>query len=125
MVPQLEGLNIFDLAEQDPRLKDLTSAILGSGWSSLYSMVMYSKQGSQGQAWHQDCPPEDKSQFNLNRLAYTMDIGQDVGGETLVVPGTHKGGVISVGDINEDLPDQSCTQTKKRYANFSTWASLA
>ena len=88
-------------------------------------MVMYSKQGSQGQAWHQDCPPEDKSQFNLNRLAYTMDIGQDVGGETLVVPGTHKGGVISVGDINEDLPDQSCTQTKKRYANFSTWASLA
>ena len=26
--PQLDGLNVFDLAEQDPRLKDLTSAIL-------------------------------------------------------------------------------------------------
>jgi len=111
--PQLDGLNVFDIAEQDPRLKDLTSAILGSGWSSLYSMVMYSKKGSQGQAWHQDCPPEDKSQFNLNRLAYTMDIAQDVGGETLVVPRTHKGGVISVGDINEDLPDQVVLRPKK------------
>ena len=59
--PQNEGVDEFDIAEQDERLKELTEAILGSEWSSLYSMVMFSKKGSQGQAWHQDCPPEDKS----------------------------------------------------------------
>ena len=47
-------------------------------------MVMFSKQGSKGQSWHQDCPPEDTSRFNLNRLVYSMDIDASIGGETLV-----------------------------------------
>ncbi len=104
--PQLEGVHAFDTVEHDKRLIALTEAILGSDWSSLYSMVMFSKKGSQGQAWHQDCPPEDKSQFNLNRLVYTMDINDATGGKTLVMPGTHRGGVISVGDMNEDFVEQ-------------------
>ena len=111
--PQLDGLKDFDIAEQDKRLIDLTEAILGDDWSSLYSMIMFSKKGSNGQAWHQDCPPEDKSQFNLNRLVYTMDIDEHTGGKTLVVPGTHKGGAISVGDINETLSEQVELAPKK------------
>ena len=111
--PQLEGLQEFDIAEQDPRLIKLTEAILGHGWSSLYSMVMFSKKGSNGQAWHQDCPPEDKSQFNLNRLVYTMDIDHNTGGQILVMPGTHLGGAISIGDINEDFAEQVVLTPKK------------
>lgn len=111
--PKLDGINDFDTAEQDPRLIALTEAILGAGWSSLYSMVMFSKKGSNGQAWHQDCPPEDKSKFNLNRLAYTMDIDDRSGGRLLVMPGTHRGGVISVGDMNEDFAEQVVLSPKK------------
>lgn len=111
--PQKEGKDQFDIVEKDQRFIALTEAILGSGWYSLYSMVMFSKKGSQGQAWHQDCPPEDKQQFNLNRLVYTMDIDENTGGQTLVVPGTHKGGAISVGDVNEDLSEQVVLSPKK------------
>lgn len=111
--PQLDGIDDFDIAEKDSRLIGLTEAILGAGWSSLYSMVMFSKQDSKGQAWHQDCPPEDKSKFNLNRLVYTMDIDDSVGGKTLVMPGTHKGGAITVGAIDEDFSDQFVLTPKK------------
>ena len=111
--PQLDGIDAFDTAEQDPRLLALTDAILGAGWSSLYSMVMFSKKGSNGQAWHQDCPPEDKSQFNLNRLVYTMDIDQCSGGKLLVMPGSHKGGAISVGDGSEDFAGQVVLSPQK------------
>jgi ectoine hydroxylase len=111
--PQLEGVTKFDSIEQNERLVSLTEAILGSGWSSLYSMVMFSKQGSQGQAWHQDCPPEDKSKFNLNRLVYSMDINDNIGGKTLVVPGSHKGGAITVGVHNENFPKQQVLSPKK------------
>ncbi|MDH3926182.1 MAG: phytanoyl-CoA dioxygenase family protein, partial [Xanthomonadales bacterium] len=63
--------DIFDSLERDSRLVNLTGAILGDAWSPLYSMVMFSRQGTVGQAWHQDCPPEDSSRFNLNRLVYS------------------------------------------------------
>jgi len=111
--PQLEGISAFDIAKNDKSLVALTEAILGEGWSTLYSMVMFSKKNSKGQAWHQDCPPEDKSQFNLNRLVYTMDIDDSLGGKTLLMPGTHKGGAITVGDINEDFPEQVVLSPKK------------
>lgn len=111
--PQMEGVNQFDIVDNDTRLNNLTQAILGNGWSNLYSMVMFSKGGSKGQAWHQDCPPEDKSKFNLNRLVYTMDIDNTIGGKTIVVPGSHRGGEISVGETDEDLPDQVILTPKK------------
>ena len=111
--PQEEGFGDFDIAQKDPRLVGLTEAILGGGWLSLYSMVMFSKKDSQGQAWHQDCPPENKFHYNLNRLVYTMDIDGSQGGQTLVVPGTHKGGAISVGAGDEDFPEQVVLSPKK------------
>jgi hypothetical protein len=111
--PQLEGISAFDSVEKDKRLVALTEAILGTGWSTLYSMVMFSQKDSKGQAWHQDCPPEDSSKFNLNRLVYSMNIDDSVGGETLVMPGTHRGGAISVGAINEDFPEQVVLSPKK------------
>jgi ectoine hydroxylase len=104
--PQQEGVSAFDVAENDKRLQMLTEAILGEGWRSLYCMTMFSKQGSKGQAWHQDCAPEDAKKFNMNRLVYSRAITADSGGQTLVVPGSHLRGELTVGDVNEDFSDQ-------------------
>jgi len=111
--PQREGAKIFDSVDSDLRLHQLTDSILGEGWSSLYCMVMYSRAGSQGQAWHQDCPPEDPRQFNLNRLVYTMDMDSGNGGEVVLVPGTHRGGAIPAGDGTEHLAHQVVLRPQK------------
>lgn len=111
--PQREGCTDFDIAEKHPHFVGLTEAILESGWSTLYSMVMFSNKDTLGQAWHQDCPPEDKSKFNLNRLVYSMDIDDAVGGKTQVVPGTHKGGAITVGPGDENFAEQVELSPKK------------
>jgi hypothetical protein len=104
--PQQEGVGDFDLAANDNRLQDLTRTILGEGWRSLYCMTMFSKQGSRGQAWHQDCEPDDPRQFNLNRLVYTGEISPRTGGQVVVVPGSHRRGVLTVGAVDEDFDDQ-------------------
>ncbi|EJP72368.1 MAG: phytanoyl-CoA dioxygenase (PhyH) superfamily [SAR86 cluster bacterium SAR86B] len=92
--PQIDGEKAFDVIEQDERLINLTEAILGPRWKSLYCMVMYSNKSSNGQAWHQDCDPSDNNIFNLNRLIYTMDINKQSGGEVELIPGSHKKGII-------------------------------
>ncbi len=104
--PFREGNNDFQPIEDDQRLNDLTESILGKDWKQLYLMAMFSKKGTRGQAWHQDCPPENNKQFNLNRLFYTHDITDDTGGKTIVMPGSHLTGIISVGDPHEDLKNQ-------------------
>jgi len=104
--PVREGDHSFDIIEKDPRLVQLTEAILGEGWKGLYLMAMFSKQGTKGQAWHQDCPPENNKTFNLNRLFYTHDINDATGGKTIVMPGSHKQGVLTKGDPHEDLEGQ-------------------
>jgi hypothetical protein len=105
--PQKEGVDEFDTVENDHRLKALTEAILGEGWYHLYCMTMFSRQGTKGQAWHQDCDPEeDENRFNVNRLVYTADITPEIGGQTLVVPSSHRRGTITVGDVNEEFSDQ-------------------
>jgi hypothetical protein len=96
----------FDLLEADPRLQALTAALLGEGWETLYSMVMFSRKGTAGQAWHQDCPPEKASRFNLNRLVYTRDLSDETGGQTVVMPGSHRLGELPAGDPHEDLAGQ-------------------
>lgn len=111
--PQREGVKDFDIIAQDEKLTALTTAIIGAGWSELYSMVMFSNKNSKGQAWHQDCPPEDKRQFNLNRLVYTMNIDTSIGGQTLVLPKSHKMGAITNGDINEDFNEQIILSPEK------------
>lgn len=93
--PQQTGETCFNDVSQNPLLIELTETILGSGWYEQYSMVMFSKKGTAGQAWHQDCLCENPKQFNLNRLVYTMDISKDTsGGQTTVIPGSHLTGMI-------------------------------
>lgn len=111
--PLREGVIEFLEIENRADLKELTTAILGERWNSLYCMSMFSKQGTAGQAWHQDSPPDDPSKFNLNRLVYTHDITDEIGGQVAVVPGSHKRGIISVGDPNEDFEDQVVLSPKR------------
>jgi len=103
----------FDRLESDQSLAALTAVLLGEDWSRLYGMVMWSRGGSIGQAWHQDCAPEDAGRFNLNRLVYTRDISAEVGGQTVVMPGSHRNGVLPVGEPHEDLPGQQVLKPGK------------
>ena len=64
---------------------------------------MFSKRGTSGQAWHQDCPPEDPRFHNLNRLVYSSNITDETGGQTVVVPGSHRHGVIPAGEPTGEL----------------------
>ncbi|SHG87410.1 phytanoyl-CoA dioxygenase family protein [Ferrimonas marina] len=111
--PLREGQELFDEVGQDPRLSQLTEAILGSGWGPQYCMVMWSPPGSKGQAWHQDCPPEDQAHFNLNRLVYTADITDAIGGYTQVVPGSHRRGELPAGPTDQDFADQVTLRPKR------------
>lgn len=111
--PFREGNNVFDIIEKDARLLAITEAILGKEWEKLYFMAMFSREGTKGQAWHQDSPPENHEQFNLNRLFYTHDINEETGGQTIVFPKTHKGEAISKGDPHEDLEGQIVLSPKK------------
>ena len=110
---QQEGRTEFDVLDQHAKLKQLTDAILGQGWRSDYCMVMFSKQGTSGQAWHQDCPPDDPGVHNLNRLVYTRDITDEIGGQTVVVPGTFRQGVIPAGDPNGEFEGSVVLKPKK------------
>ena len=111
--PQQEGIDAFSQAEQDDKLRALTEAILGDGWYALYCMTMFSPQGSLGQAWHQDSSPCDPSRFNVNRLIYTEDVTSTIGGQTIVVPGSHKRGELTVGPVDEDMEDQLVLTPRK------------
>jgi hypothetical protein len=111
--PQRSGEQAFDEIEHCIKMQTLTETILGTGWQGLYCMTMFSKQGTKGQAWHQDCPPDDPQKFNLNRLVYTMDINQQVGGEVLVMPGSHRLGKLPAGEVNEDFLEQVILTPKK------------
>jgi hypothetical protein len=96
--PQNDGPGAFDEIDEHDALHELTGAILGEGWRPDYCMVMFSKQGSAGQAWHQDCPPDSPNQFNINRLVYTSDISDEAGGQVVVVPRSHQEGILPTGD---------------------------
>ena len=111
--PFREGNNVFDVIEKDRRVQMITEAILGEKWGNLYFMAMFSKKGTRGQAWHQDSPPENHEQFNLNRLFYTHDINEQTGGQTIIFPKTHLGGAIPGGEPHEDLPGQLALSPRK------------
>ena len=111
--PIRDGDKNFLPIVDDDRLQELSKAILGEGWEALYLMVMFSKKGTKGQAWHQDSPPENSKQFNLNRLFYTHDITEETGGKTIVMPGSHKQGVLPAGEPHEDMENQVVLAPKK------------
>ena len=108
--PQREGgpavTALFDEVDAYPGLSEVTGQLLGPGWQNLYSMAMFSKAGTVGQAWHQDCPPEETKTFNLNRLTYSAPIRSEIGGEVVIMPGSHRLGAIPVGNPQEELPGQ-------------------
>lgn len=111
--PYRDGIGGFDGIDKDIVFNQITDAILKNGWNNLYCMMMFSKAGSKGQAWHQDCPPEDPLKYNLNRLVYTQDITNETGGEIVIMPKTHKAGVLPVGDPHGALDGQLVLQPKK------------
>ncbi len=111
--PQNEGVKAFDVIDADRRLDELSQAILGDHWTSQYCMVMFSKKGTSGQAWHQDCQPDDPKVFNLNRLVYTSDITDEIGGQTVVVPGSYRRGLIPAGDPTGEFDGQVVLRPKK------------
>ena len=111
--PYREGEGGFDGIDKDPEFNRITDAILKEGWDNLYCMMMYSKGGSKGQAWHQDCPPDDPKKYNLNRLVYTHDITEHTGGEIVIMPEAHKAGILPVGKPHEDIEGQLVFRPKK------------
>ena len=111
--PYREGITDLDAIDEDEKMNAITDAILKDGWNNLYCMAMFSKQGSKGQAWHQDCPPENKLKYNLNRLFYTHDITNETGGEIVIYPGTHKAGVLPAGVPDADIDGQIIYTPKK------------
>ena len=100
--PCEEGNAAFQTLKEDSRLEAVTRACLGENFTAPVSMVMLATAGGKGQAWHQDCPPEDARQFNLNRLFYTEDVHKD-DGAIVVVPGSHRQGRIPPGGNQEPI----------------------
>jgi len=96
----------FDELIDSGPLPGITEQVLGRGWRPEPCMVMFSPPKSAGQAWHQDCPPEDPERFNLNRLVYTADIPPEVGGQLVLVPGSHRRGLLPAGEPHDDLEGQ-------------------
>jgi ectoine hydroxylase-related dioxygenase (phytanoyl-CoA dioxygenase family) len=111
--PLEEKVSPFVQLDRHSGLGELTSSILGEGWRDMCCMVMFSKSGSAGQAWHQDCLPETAEHFNLNRLVYTHDIDPENGGEPVVVPGSHRKGTLPPGDPQGDLDGRQVFQPRK------------
>jgi ectoine hydroxylase len=103
--PVEAGNQTFTDLMVDPTLDVLTKAVLGDGYEGFKSLVMFSLGGGEGQAWHQDCPPDDSGAYNLNRLFYTEDVGADEGA-IVFVPGSHRAGRISPGEAQESLPGE-------------------
>lgn len=111
--PYLENKPYFDDIDKNHTFNKITNAILDDSWENLYCMMMFSKAGSKGQAWHQDCPPENSKMYNLNRLVYTQDITEATGGEIVIMPEAHKAGVLPVGVPHEDIEGQIVFRPKK------------
>ena len=111
--PLREGVMEFEEIEKNSMFMKISENILGEGWNNLYCMAMFSNKGTKGQAWHQDCPPENPKQFNLNRLVYTHDITAEIGGQVILVPGSHIRGEVPSGDPHEDIEGQLVLTPKK------------
>jgi ectoine hydroxylase len=111
--PYREGNSRLDPIDKHKEFNAITDSLLPGGWTNLYCMAMFSKKGSKGQAWHQDCTSENKLKFNLNRLVYTHDIYGETGGELVIFPGTHRGEVLPAGIPDADMEGQFVYAPKK------------
>lgn len=68
---------------------------------------------------------ENPAHFNLTRLVYTHDVTAETGGQTTVMPGTHKQGLLPVGQPDERIWLSGCIRAKERDAASPTWSLLA
>jgi ectoine hydroxylase-related dioxygenase (phytanoyl-CoA dioxygenase family) len=100
--PVREGHPVFTEFAAHKGLAEITGEILGEGFGTQTSLVMFSIPGGRGQAWHQDCPPEATGLFNLNRLIYPHDATLERGA-IVIVPGSHRWGAIPPGEHQESL----------------------
>ena len=100
--PIADGSQVFARLAEDPVLRGLTESVLGPGFGAPRALVMRSVGGGNGQAWHQDCPPDDPEAFNLNRLFYMQDTHEE-DGAIVVVPGSHRTGRIPSGGSQESI----------------------
>lgn len=102
--PVVEHNPVFLELFQHPRLRELTTACIGPGYTegAEHTLVMLSQFKGQGQAWHQDCPADNPRQFNVNRLFYTRDVSLE-DGAIVIVPGSHLRGRIPAGGNQESM----------------------
>lgn len=100
--PVQEGHPVFCDLAGNPRLAEVTEEVLGKGFGTQTSLIMFSIPRGRGQAWHQDCPPEESGLFNLNRLIYPRDATIEKGA-IVIVPGSHKRGAIPPGGHQESI----------------------
>ena len=103
--PCAEGVESFLALRDSPALAEATRACIGDGFAGDASMVMWAAPGGRGQSWHQDCPPQQSGQFNLNRLFYTETVALE-DGAIVVVPGSHRHGLIPPGGHQDPLPGE-------------------
>ncbi len=100
--PCEEGNASFIALRDDPALAAVTEECVGAGYQGQGSMVMVSIGKGKGQAWHQDCPPDATTQYNVNRLLYTQDVTRE-NGAIVIVPGSHRLGRIPAGGNQEAI----------------------
>jgi ectoine hydroxylase-related dioxygenase (phytanoyl-CoA dioxygenase family) len=100
--PLLEGHPVFCELAASEKLRRATAGVLGDDFETQTSLIMFSIPHGRGQAWHQDCPPEEVGLFNLNRLLYPSDTNLE-NGAIVVVPGSHKQGVIPPGGTQDPI----------------------
>lgn len=100
--PLTEGSDAFAALHADDSLDELTTAVLGEGYTAPRSLVMWSVGGGKGQAWHQDCPSDDPASYNINRLFYMQDTAVE-DGAIVVVPGSHRMGRIPRGGSQDPI----------------------
>lgn len=97
-----EGNEVFQRFHALEKLHRVTEAVLGAGYTAPSSLVMFCIPGGRGQAWHQDCPEDDATVFNLNRLIYTRDVKPEEG-SIVFVPGSHRWGRIPPGGHQDPM----------------------
>jgi len=95
--PVREGHQLFCEMAEHESLAEITREVLGEGFGTQTSLIMFSIPGGRGQAWHQDCPPEETGLFNLNRLLYPRDATLERGA-IVIVPGSHRFGPVPPGE---------------------------
>jgi hypothetical protein len=91
-------------AMSDPRLAQITLAIVGPGYL-LGGEGIFSTPNGCGQAWHQDTRSRLPDHYELNRIVFPSDVSPEQGA-LVFVPGSHRGPDLPPGGHLDPLPGQ-------------------